>query len=167
MNARPCMQFRVDPDAESRVRVLVSRGCALLDEERFTEWLALCAPSMRYRIEAHSPEIRRDMTWLDLDHAGLAQLFSNLRMHERDTGALFRHPSLIEISGDSAGGCIQAITSVLVLRISPLGEPQLFCAARYHDSIELDGDAARLAARTVRLASRVFPSDSGGSHVPI
>lgn len=167
MNARAGMQVRIDPDTESRVRALVGRGCLLLDEERFTDWLALCAPSMRYRIEAHSPEIRRDMTWLDLDHAGLAQLFSNLRMHERDAGTLFRHPSVIEVSGDPAGGRLRAVSSVMVTRISPLGEAQLFCVARYHDGIELAGDSARLTDRVVRLESRVFPSDSGGSHVPI
>ena len=51
------------------------RASLALDGADWTGFLNLCAPDFRYQISAYSPEIRRDMIWLDHDRAGLAQLF--------------------------------------------------------------------------------------------
>ena len=38
---------------EASVREAIYRACLLLDEERFMEWLALCAPDFCYRIRTY------------------------------------------------------------------------------------------------------------------
>ena len=53
-------------------------GLLLLDEQHFHAFLELTAPELKYRITAHSPEIRKEMTWLEHDRAGLVALFELL-----------------------------------------------------------------------------------------
>jgi methanesulfonate monooxygenase subunit beta len=151
---------------EPRVRELVGRGCLALDEERFNDWMALCAPEFRYSIVAHSPALRKDMTWLDLDRAGMANLFSTLRTHERDPGALFRQPSILSVVA-RPDGAVDSVSSVIVIRTAPDGDSALFAAVHYHDRIVHAEGAFLLAEREVRCATRIFRSDSGGSHVPL
>ena len=152
---------------ESAVRNLIARSCLLLDEEKFDPWLGLWTPVMHYAIHAYSPEIRKDMTWLDLDRPQMTQLLAGLRTHERDPGALFRQPAVIEVRIDEAAQRANAITNVLVVRTSLHGESSLFAALRYHDMIALGPDGPLLEERSVRLSTRVLMSDSGGSHVPL
>ena len=47
--------------------------------------------SFDYTITAHSPEIRKDMVWLDHDKAGMQLLFNNLPRHISDHSPLTRH----------------------------------------------------------------------------
>ncbi len=42
----------------------------MLDARNFKDWLDLCAEEFTYVIRAFSPEIRRDMVFLDLDLEG-------------------------------------------------------------------------------------------------
>ena len=39
-----------------------------MNQEDFKGFLSFCAPSFRYRITAHSPEIDKEMIWLDQDY---------------------------------------------------------------------------------------------------
>ena len=64
----------VQPMQPDRIAIeeLVYRSCLALDEKDFKGYLDLCDESFRYTISAHSPEIRKDMIWLDHDQAGIA-----------------------------------------------------------------------------------------------
>lgn len=144
----------------------IGRSCHLLDDERFDEWLAMCTQDVSYSIRAYSPEIRREMTWLKHDRAGLEQMLGTLRLHQRDSGDLFRHPSVLKMERD-IDGSLDTMTAVLIYRTAQDGMSSLFAAARYFDTWEAGSDQLLLKARRVQLATRVLMSDSGGSHVPL
>lgn len=64
------------------VHAAIGRSCFLLDDERFDEWLAMCTQDVSYSIRTYSPEIRREMTWLKHDRAGLEQMLSTMHLNE-------------------------------------------------------------------------------------
>ena len=61
---------------ESRSRNWSIVHACLLDEKNFPGFLDLCDPSFHYAITAYSPEIRKEMTWLEHDKAGMKLLFA-------------------------------------------------------------------------------------------
>ena len=63
------------------IEELVYRSCLALDEKNFKAYLDLCHQDFRYTIAAHSPEIRKDMTWLDHDKPELQLLFNNCLLY--------------------------------------------------------------------------------------
>src|SRR5437773_3060827 len=65
------------PRLSDRIAIeeLVYRSCLALDEKNFKAYLDLCDESFRYTITAHSPEIRKDMIWLDHDKPEMQLLF--------------------------------------------------------------------------------------------
>ncbi len=150
------------PVNERAIERLVYRSCRCLDDEDFAAYLALCAPGFRYRITAHSPEIRKDMIWLDHDRDGLAALFENLPEHVRRLGRLMRHASVYDLAME--GRTARVESSLVVIHTGLDGRSSVFAAGRYLDGIETDGEAPLLLSREVRLETR----DLGiGSHVPI
>ncbi len=66
-------------DARTVIAEVIASASLRLDDDDFEGFLALCAPDFRYSIQAYSPEIRRDMTWLDLGRAELEMLFRRSR----------------------------------------------------------------------------------------
>src|SRR5450756_272074 len=78
-------------DQRQLIEELVYRSCLALDEQDFKGFLELCDESFRYSVTAFSPEIRKDMTWLDHDKAGMDTLFANLPRHNSDHSPLTRH----------------------------------------------------------------------------
>jgi hypothetical protein len=77
---------------------LVYRSAELLDESLWNEWLALCDDSFVYKIVAHSPEIRRDMIWLEHGLQGMLNLVDLLPKHQSDRSRLTRHTSLYRVT---------------------------------------------------------------------
>ena len=61
----------------------------------------MCDEDFRYTIATYSPEIRRDMVWLDHDRKGMETLFGNLPKHNSDHSPLTRHATVytVEIDG--------------------------------------------------------------------
>ncbi len=53
-------------DTRYTIEELVYRSCLALDDKDFKGYLNLCDGGFRYMITTHSPEIRKDMVWLDL-----------------------------------------------------------------------------------------------------
>ncbi len=155
-----------EPTRLAAVQEAIGRSCYLLDDERFDEWLAMCTQDVSYSIRAYSPEIRREMTWLKHDRAGLEQMLNTLRLHQRDSGALFRHPSVLQME-NVIDGTLTTVTSVLIYRTAQDGISSLFAAARYFDTWDAGPAQLLLKMRRVQLATRVLMSDSGGSHVPL
>ena len=70
-------------DHRHAISELISRSCMTLDDKKFSDFIGLCDEGFRYRITAYSPEIRKEMTWLEHDRAGMQLLFNNLPRHKR------------------------------------------------------------------------------------
>jgi methanesulfonate monooxygenase small subunit len=146
------------------IEEVVYRSCLALDAGDYKGYLALCDEGFRYTVTAHSPEIRKEMVWLDHDKAEMQLLFNNLPRHNSDHSPLARHAHVytVEVAAD---GKSAAVVSTLQIYRTTLdgGATELFAIGRYLDTVSLEGNAARLAKRIVRLETRQF---GFGYHVP-
>jgi methanesulfonate monooxygenase small subunit len=144
------------------IEELVYRSCLALDAGDYKAFLALCTPDFRYTVTTYSPEIRREMVWLDHDRKGMETLFTNLPRHNSDHSPLSRHATVYTVEPD--GGQAKVVSALQVFRTQlDGGATELFAVGRFHDSVALDGGAPRLARRLVRLDTRQL---GYGYHVP-
>lgn len=151
---------------ERAIERLIQRSCLLLDEERFDEFLALCAPEFQYEVKAYSAEIRKEMTWLSADRDELAGLFLTLPQHVQVEGDLLRQTSISDIDVDADGNNARAVAALTVFHTGLDGRSRLLVAGRYHDTVAIDDGRPLLRHRVVRIPTRVFDNEAGGSHVP-
>ncbi|HYQ16366.1 MAG TPA: nuclear transport factor 2 family protein [Polyangiaceae bacterium] len=157
--------------AELRAEIsnLISDSAQLLDERRFGDWIDLTAPSFRYRIEAYSHDIRKNMTWLDHDRGGMIALIELLPKHHIDGGDWLRQVSVGKVTLD-APSAASAVSSLAVFHTArdigdshlEGGSSRLLLVGRYHDRFEHDGQRWWLAERVVRLQTRQL---GVGSHL--
>ena len=146
------------------IEELVYSSCMLLDEHKYNDYLALCDEGFRYTITAHSPEIRRDMVWLDHDRAGLQTLLTQLPRHNSDHSPLTRHATVYSVKVDEAAKAADVITSLQVYKTDlDGGATKLFAVGKYIDRVTLANGAPKLAQRTVRLDTRMLDI---GYHIP-
>ena len=157
--------------AELRAAVedVVQSGCEQLDAQRFAAWLETTAPEFRYRITAYSPDIRREMTWLDHDRAGLAAMVDLLPKHHVD-GALWLRQAVVGsvvVEGDDR---VRAVSALAIFHTAvdvgdahlDGGSSRLFAVGRYDDRLHFSGRHWRLLERTVKLDTRQL---GVGSHL--
>lgn len=150
--------------AREQIAELVYRSCLALDGRDFEGFLGLCHRDFRYAIRAYSPEIRREMTWLDLDRGALETLFRNLPKHNSDHAPLSRHATVYTVVVDGPAKRAVVVTALQVFRTAPDGGlTDLFAVGKLHDDIALDDGGASLLRRTVMLDTRLLGI---GSHVP-
>ena len=151
------------PD-RTAIEELIYRSCLALDAKDFKTYLDLCTDGFRYTVTAHSPEIRKDMIWLDHDRKEMQLLFNNLPRHNSDHSPLARHAHVYTVE-TAADGKSAAVVSTLAIYKTTLdgGATELFAIGRYLDTVSLEGDRPRLAKRIVRLTTRQF---GFGYHVP-
>ena len=157
---------------KAAVRELIYKAGLLLDEARFGEWLALCAPDFVYRIKAYSPEIRKDMIWLEHDRAGMETLIEMLPRHNTDHGQLTRHASVYTVELDAERDEAAAVTSFACYNTMldginshlDAGETRLFLIGKYHDRFRLEEGRPLFVERNVLLDTRRLDK---GSHYPI
>lgn len=137
----------------------------LLDQKDFSGFLALCDPQFHYAITAYSPEIRREMTWLEHDRAGMKLLFDNLPKHNSDHASLSRHATVYTITPDAAKGEATVVSALQVFKTSlDGGATELFAVGKLIDRISnVDGGTPALVDRNVRLETRMF---GFGFHIP-
>ncbi|HWA73061.1 MAG TPA: nuclear transport factor 2 family protein [Polyangiaceae bacterium] len=148
---------------------IVAESAQLLDERRFGEWIDLTAPSFRYRIEAYSHDIRRNMTWLDHDRSGMVALIELLPKHHIDGGDWLRQVSVGTVTAASANAA-RAVSSLAVFHTArdigdahvDGGSSRLLLVGRYHDRFSHDGSRWLLEERVVRLHTRQL---GVGSHL--
>jgi methanesulfonate monooxygenase small subunit len=161
-----------DPGIKQEVRDAIYRACLLLDDERFADWLALCAPDFTYRIKTYSPEIRKEMTWYEQDRSGLKSAIEMLPVHNTDHGRLSRHVTVYEVEL-AAGSEEAAATSSFVCYRTQLdgsnshieaGTSDLFVLGKYIDRFRLTAEGPRFIERTVVLDTRRLDM---GSHYPV
>lgn len=146
------------------VEELVYQSCLLLDEKNFKGYLDLCEEQFRYTITAHSPEIRKDMVWLDHDKAGMQMLLTQLPRHNSDRSPLTRHATVYTVNYDAAKQEAQVVTSLQVFKTElDGGATALFAVGKYLDTIKLNGGKPKLARRVVKLDTRMLGI---GYHIP-
>jgi methanesulfonate monooxygenase subunit beta len=152
-------------DLDTVVRDLIYRSCLRLDEGDFAGWIDLCAPEFSYKITAYSPEIRREMVWLDHDREDMEGLFKMLPKHNSDHSPLTRHASVYTVEYDETRERASVITSLAVYRTQlDGGATSLFALGKYFDTVTLEDETPLLASRNVRLDTRELGI---GSHLPL
>ena len=152
----------MNTEQRKAVEELVYRSCLALDAKDFKAYLELCAEDFRYTISTYSPEIRREMVWLDHDRKGMETLFTNLPRHNSDHAPLVRHATVytVKMNGTTA----EVVSALQVFRTQlDGGATELFGVARLIDTVKLDGGAPKLASRVVRMETRQL---GFGSHIP-
>ncbi len=158
--------------AVEAVKDTVYRTCLLQDDERWSDWLELCDEEFHYKITAYSPEIRRDVLYLDGDRGQIAQMCELLPKHNTDHSPLKRHAVVYTVDIDDDGGSAKAVTSFVIYQNMldgvnshiDAGENHLFAVGRYLDSFAIRDDEARFVAREVRLETRRLDK---GTHWPL
>lgn len=134
-----------------------------LDNERFDEFLGGCSDELSYRIVTSSPELGKDMTFMDLEGDEMETLLSTVRDHVRPPDKLLRHtdrPSMQTLDGAK----VASSTKVSIFHVTGSGEPKIYALGHYQDVFSLTEAGPVLLARDVVLASRRF---AFGSHVPL
>jgi methanesulfonate monooxygenase subunit beta len=135
-----------------------------LDDKQFSAYLELCDPAYHYKITAYSPEIRKNMTWLEHDKAGMQALFTNLPKHNSDQSPLTRHVTVYTVKEDAAAQQAHVISALQVFKTSlDGGATELFAVGKLHDQINLTDAGPKLLAREVRLQTRML---GFGYHIP-
>lgn len=150
--------------SDDDLRGLIHRSCLSLDDSDWDGYLDLCADDFTYRVTAYSPELRKDMVWLEQDRAGMVNLFGNLENHVTLQGRFLRHANVALIARDDDHGTAQVTTTVLAVYTNLDGVSALFAAGRYNDIIDITGNRPLLSTREVRLDTRDL---GGGTHFPI
>jgi len=151
-------------EVERAIRAALYHAAYSLDSEDFMAFLDWCAPAFSYRITTYSPEIRREMTWLDKDREGMHELLSTLSKHNRDRTPIVRHWSLMMVSPALGDNSYDVVSALQVYRThTDGGVTSLYAVGRYLDHVVIEGDRALLAAREVRLETRMLGT---GYHVP-
>ena len=152
----------VKAEQRQAIEELVYRSCLALDGKDYKAFLALCDEDFRYTISTYSPEIRREMVWLDHDRKGMEALFTNLPRHNSDHSPLTRHATVYTVEANVAGA--EVVSAVQVFRTQlDGGATELFAVGRFHDTVKLDGANPKLARRLVRLETRLL---GYGYHIP-
>jgi methanesulfonate monooxygenase subunit beta len=146
------------------VEELIYRSCMLLDDKNFKGYLDLCDPEFRYTVTAHSPEIRKDMVWLDHGKAEMQTLFSNLPRHNSDHSPVTRHATVYTVDLDEQKKEASVASALQVFKTSlDGGATELFGVGKMYDVVRLNGGSAMLLRRTIKLDTRMLGI---GYHVP-
>lgn len=151
-------------ETRDAISELICRSCMTLDAKNFSAYLELCDPAYRYAITAYSPEIRKDMTWLEHDKAGMQTLFANLPKHNSDQSPLTRHVTVYTIKPSEDGQQADVVSAVQVFRTSlDGGATELFAVGKFIDRVAVTGGEPKLLSRNVRLDTRML---GYGYHIP-
>ncbi len=143
---------------------LIYRSCMRLDAKDFSGFLELCDPAFRYSVTAFSPEIRKEMIWLEHDKAGLKLLFDNLPRHNSDHSPITRHVTVYTVEREGDAGNARVVSGLQVFKTAlDGGETTLFAVGKLYDTVKLDGGTPLLVDRNVRLDTRMLGI---GYHIP-
>lgn len=147
------------------IKRLIYSSALMLDAENFKGFLAACGEHFRYAIKTFSPELGKEMVWLDHTHKGLQDLFGMLPQHVRMKGRFKRHVSVYSVDAEpDTQNRIRAHSSVLVVHTALDGSSKLFAAGQYEDIIDVSGDSPHFIERVVRLETREL---GPGMHIPV
>jgi methanesulfonate monooxygenase small subunit len=150
--------------ARGLVEDVIYRAALALDGRNFQAFLDLCEADFRYVIGAYSPEIRRDMVWLDHDKAGMQVLFETLPRHNSDHSPLARHVTVYLVEVLDEGASASAVSALQVFRTAlDGGTTELYAVGKIYDTLRVADGRARLLKREIKLDTRMLGI---GNHVP-
>ena len=148
----------------SLIEELIYRSCLLLDEQDFKGYLDLCDEQFRYTITTHSPEIRKDMVWLDHNKNGMTTLLNQLPRHNSDHSPLTRHATVYTVRYDAARQQGEVVSALQVFRTAlDGGNSELFAVGKYLDTVKVNDGKLLLLRRVVKLDTRMLGI---GYHIP-
>jgi methanesulfonate monooxygenase small subunit len=150
----------MDTDA---VKDVIYQSCLAMDDERFDEYLALCAEDYQYRITAYSPELRKEMVWLEQSRGDLIALFDMLPEHVKPEGRFTRHVQVYRVAPNGSPHTLNVTSALTVYFTTDRGDTKMFAIGRYNDVVDTSGATPRLKAREVRLETRSLGT---GSQIP-
>jgi methanesulfonate monooxygenase small subunit len=149
---------------ERLVESVIYQTALFLDGREFQSYLDLCDPDFRYLVGAYSPEIRKEMVWLDHDKPTLRSLFETLPRHNSDHSVLSRHLTVYRVEIDADGASAAATSALQVFRTAlDGGTTELYAVGKIYDSLRIADDRARLAKRHIQLDTRMLGI---GTHIP-
>lgn len=158
--------------AQDAVRNAIYSAALALDAQQWNDWLALCDDDFHYSIESYSPEIRKNMIYLDGKREALRDMMDMLPKHNTDESPLSRHTVVYTVDVDEAAGTATAVSSFAIYQTVwdgmdshiEAGASRLFVIGKYRDRFRVDGDGARFVERRVCLDNRRLDK---GSHWPL
>lgn len=151
-------------ETESTVRALIAKTCLALDRGDYRGYLELCDESFHYRITAYSPELRKDMLWLEKSKRDLKDLFDLLPKQNMDRTPLTRHFSLFTVEPAERDGHVKVMSALQIFRTEHQGgATSLVAVGKYLDEVQVGSDGPVLVNREVRLDTRMLGK---GYHVP-
>lgn len=146
------------------VRPLIGKLSLALDDGNFAAFLALCDDPFSYRIRVWSPELKKQMTWLEHDRDGLTDLFKSLPEHLQRLGRLHRQVTVATVDPSNTEDYLVVTSSFIVHHTDLEGQTQTLAVGRYLDIVNMSAENIVLTARDVMLDTR----DLGiGLHVPL
>lgn len=146
------------------IEELVYSTCMLLDEHKYKDYLDLCDESFRYTITTHSPEIRKDMVWLDHDKGGMQTLLTQLPRHNSDHSPITRHANVYSVTMDEMNKHATVVSALQVFKTElDGGATSLFAVGKYYDRVSVANGTPKLIQRTVKLDTRMLGI---GYHIP-
>jgi methanesulfonate monooxygenase small subunit len=151
-------------NAKELVQGVVYKSCIALDEKAFSDYLTLCDDAYDYKITATSPEIGRDMIWLQHDKQGMKTLFEQLPRHNSDHSPLTRHATIYSIDYDEDKAEAAVVTALQVFKTElDGGATELYAVGKMYDRVALRDGTARLLSRNIKLDTRQLGI---GHHLP-
>ena len=145
------------------VKDVIYQSCLAMDDERFDEYLALCAEDYQYKVTAYSPELRKDMVWLEQSRSDLVAMFEMLPEHVKPEGRFTRHVQVYRVTPNGSPHALNVTSALTIYFTTARGDTKVFAIGRYNDVIDTSSGAPRLKAREVRLETRSLGT---GSQIP-
>lgn len=140
----------------SEVAGLVHDACTALDERRFDDFLGICADDFRYRLTVYSPELRKQMVWLDADKQELHDLYALLPQQVRMNGILCRFANVTKVGPTDDAGDVPVSSAVTIYSTDTDGATRLLAVGRYDDVVTAGGSSVALRRRELRLHTRML-----------
>jgi methanesulfonate monooxygenase small subunit len=145
------------------VKDVIYQSCLAMDDERFDEYLALCAEDYQYKVTAYSPELRKEMVWLEQSRADLIAMFEMLPEHVKPEGRFTRHVQVYRVTPNGSPDTLNVTSALTIYFTTDRGDTKMFAIGRYNDVVDMSGATPRLKAREVRLETRSLGT---GSQIP-
>ncbi len=149
--------------SDDQIAKLIYRSCRVLDAEEFDKYLELFAEEFDYRVSNFSREMRKEQDWLDVNRTELTNLLANVPQHSRVLGTFMRHATIYDIERNGSDNA-NTVTYVTIYYTTPEGATDVWAVGRYHDVIDISGDAPLIADRELKLETREIGI---GTHLPM
>ena len=159
-------------DIANSVRDTIYRATIALDGQEWNDWLALCSEDFYYVITSFSPEINKDMIYMEGDLKEMTSVIDLLPKHNTDHSPLRRHTSVYTVDVAEDGKSASAVSSFVVYQNMldgnnshiDSGESRLFLIGKYIDDLVIENNQVKFLKREVKLDNRRLDK---GSHWPI